>query len=401
MADLKMVNDVDSHEMIPTDMWGEVFGDMAAAAVPLVSHFLSEEVSGTNSLVVSAKDDTEITSETVWSMKGPSAPGAIDMKRRLEALDAMGVQRQLIFPTFGLFGMVLATADDAFLSRHFGLDISGMTGLVEVGHALIDGHNRWAMESLKVDPDRIRPVGLVPCAQLDEMMRDTQRLIDGGVKAIWIPTSQPPAGKSPADRALDPFWTLCEEADLVVTLHIGGDQDFLKLCTWNEVPEFTRLFSPSIELPGADIWLFASVAWPVENYLTVMVLGGVFERHPNLRFGVVECGANWVGPLMETLDMWSRVFPAVAKNCGLTMKPSDYIRRNVRVSPFFFEDIDRHLERYPSAVDVLCYGSDYPHTEGGKYSLQKFQEKREPLGGEVVEKFFVTNGELLFPPVNT
>ena len=40
-----------------------------------------------------------------------------------------------------------------------------------------------------------------------------------------------------------------------------------------------------------------------ENYVAAMVLGGVFERHPHLRFGVIELSASWIGPLAERLDM--------------------------------------------------------------------------------------------------
>jgi predicted TIM-barrel fold metal-dependent hydrolase len=131
------------------------------------------------------------------------------------------------------------------------------------------------------------------------------------------------------------------------------------------------------------------------NYLTVMTLGGVFERHPGLRFGAIECGANWLGPLLENLDMWLEVFPKAG--AGLTMRPSEYLRRNVRVTPYHFEPIDRWMRQYPATIDMLAYGSDYPHVEGGKHSHTVLFDKIERFGDETLEKFFVTNAAWLMP----
>jgi predicted TIM-barrel fold metal-dependent hydrolase len=47
--------------------------------------------------------------------------------------------------------------------------------------------------------------------------------------------------------------------------------------------------------------------------------------------------------------------------------------------------------------DVYCFASDYPHVEGGKKPVEKFAASLEHLGSRVMEKFFVTNGELLLP----
>jgi hypothetical protein len=59
----------------------------------------------------------------------------------------------------------------------------------------------------------------------------------------------------------------------------------------------------------------------------------VFERHPTLRFGAIELGSHWLGPLADNLDMWiERVFARRTKDI-LSLKPSEYLARNVRVTP--------------------------------------------------------------------
>jgi predicted TIM-barrel fold metal-dependent hydrolase len=136
----------------------------------------------------------------------------------------------------------------------------------------------------------------------------------------------------------------------------------------------------------------------ITTYVTAMVLGGVFERHPNLRFGAIECGAHWLGPLAENLDMWgTKVFQS-RLSPFLSTKPSDYVARNVRVTPFaLWEDVRSYIERYPQLADCYCYSTDYPHFEGGVNSMQLFHDRLAPLGEEVVDKFFRRNGELLLP----
>src|SRR4051794_6794348 len=95
--------------MIPTHMWGEQFGPVGEMlAGPFEALF--PDVGGDNVVRPDVIGDVmDITPEVVWSVKGAGAPGAIDMKRRLEASDAMGIRRQLAFPTFGGIGLIMYT----------------------------------------------------------------------------------------------------------------------------------------------------------------------------------------------------------------------------------------------------------------------------------------------------
>jgi predicted TIM-barrel fold metal-dependent hydrolase len=96
------------------------------------------------------------------------------------------------------------------------------------------------------------------------------------------------------------------------------------------------------------------------------------------------------------MDMWVDVFRG-SSAAKLPMKPSEYVVRNVRVSPFSFEPVDHYLCTDPFLADVLCYSSDYPHVEGGKNSLAIMHAKVDPLGEEVATKFFRNNAEWILP----
>jgi predicted TIM-barrel fold metal-dependent hydrolase len=142
----------------------------------------------------------------------------------------------------------------------------------------------------------------------------------------------------------------------------------------------------------------------VENFTTVMVMGGVFDRHPTLRFGLIETTAYFMGPLARRLDMWWNLDKGIINQpkagqvppYRLPEPPSFYLNRNVRVTPFFFEDMARDFEIY-DIDDMLCFSTDYPHVEGGKNAIKTHYEKIKHLGEDIIRKYFVTNGSWLLP----
>src|SRR5215211_2883966 len=153
------ITDADSHEMIPMHMWPEAFGEESREFAPLASGLLSK--SGENSTVRDdiAGDVTAITEDSVWTVKGPDAPSAIDLSRRPAVLDTMGISRQLVFPTFALFGISLVYNNSA--PEMFQFDPARFDHKA-AGRRAVASHNRWAATmAATVDADRIRPVAVI------------------------------------------------------------------------------------------------------------------------------------------------------------------------------------------------------------------------------------------------
>lgn len=396
LARLGPVMDIDSHEMIPLHMWPETFGDAAVRFTDLATNTGMVDNLGENSMRRDdlGADDEAVDPATVWTHKGPSAPSAIKLSRRAEVLDVMGVDRQLVYPNFALIGVMLACNPVAH--KWFGYD-PALVDRVQLGREVIAGHNEWVLRTIReVDNNRVRPVGLILLESVEQMMADTQKLIDGGARALMIPGGEPPAGMSPADERLDPWWKLVSDADMAVTLHVGTEFPFMASGKWSSrVPQFKRADFASLEFP-VEPYFGATMNFAHENFVTVLALGGVFERHPNLRFGSLEVTAQWVGPLAERLDLWEQQFHKRFSGV-LSMKPSEYINRNVRVGPFSFENVRSYFEHYPYLSDVYSFSSDFPHVEGGKDSKNKFYENIAPLGEDIVRKFFVENPGTLLP----
>jgi predicted TIM-barrel fold metal-dependent hydrolase len=320
------------------------------------------------------------------------APGAFDLNRRKEVLDFTGVRRQLMFPGgMGLWSAALLTqADNLEL-------LSSITG-DRRGYArkLMRAYNDWCIRE-SFNSDRMRPVALLVANDPAELLAEAQYLVSRGIRAVWMPSAVPPGGASPADDALDPVYDLLAREKIVLCAHVGADMGFLRLSVWNKAHAFQG-FRHGEEL-SLDPWALCSQARAAENFVLTMVVGGVFERHPELRMCVSELGAEWIGPLAYRMDLWiheSGVFNKKNKDWRMRLKPSEYVNRNIRVTPFYFEDVATYIERYDLA-DVYCYGSDYPHIEGGTNPMGDFSKNLATTSDVTKRKFFVENGKWALP----
>ncbi len=397
---LERALDVDGHEFAPPHLWGGIFGPVAARLAEVCAPMIQAMGADYIDRPGQAADDAPMTHENVWTMRHTGAPGAFDMARRLEAMDLMGVRSQLIFPSYGLWGQILSTPEGGGPIAAALRAIMGSIPVEEmraIGFAATDEWNDWAVRTTALAPDRLRPVGMLKAPRdPGDLLEQTEDLIGRGIRGVLINTGTPLAGLSPAAETLDPFWALLAARNVPVLAHVGSDLGFLSSPEWSNAAAFAPQ-KLSIEL-GFEPYSMATTHLPVEHFLSVMVLGGVFERHPGLRFGAIELGAHWLGPLADNLDMWAEKVFARRIRAVLSRKPSDYLARNVRVTPHsIVEPVDLFFARYPHLADCYCYSTDYPHLEGGAHVNRKMAEMLAPLGDEVLEKYFAGNGAWLLP----
>jgi predicted TIM-barrel fold metal-dependent hydrolase len=393
--------DIDAHEMTPSHLWGDVFGEAAARIAELAESVLKK--TGANDFYNPAVngDNEDITDENVWNIRGSRAPGAFDMSRRLSVMDVMGVQRQFVFPSFALFAVHLYVGNESTHRDRYGLTLPE-DEIRALGLAGIDEYNDWVVRESAKDPERIRPVAYINAGSTtEELFEQTKDLIDRGALAINLPAGHPPGGCSPASEDLDPYWAMLAERNIAVLVHVGGEFGFLKSPVWGRAPAFKPGKVESNEL-GSEPFSFATMSLAICNYLTALTMGGVFERHPNLRFGAIEIGAGWLGPWAENLDMWARDVYAVRMKPFISKLPSEYIASNVRVTPFNnIEPIETYFQRFPHLATSYCFSTDYPHIEGGKDIKRTLIKQISPLGEDIIQKFFRTNSELLLPSLAT
>ena len=381
------IMDVDSHEMMPAQVWVDEMGDLMKDLADVMMKM--EASNNPNSLnLVGYKDETPIDAETIWRIKGASAPGATDVERRLQMMNLTGIKRQLMFPGVGLLGLIISSQKNLLgLKRDH----------VAYGQEIIKAANDWAVRVAQRS-DRIRPVVTLVEETPAKLVEAARKLIGQGIRAVWLPNAIPPGGVSPAHPDLDPLWALLAENNIALCLHVGLDTKVGGTDIWKDAPAF-KGFHTGAEFE-LDPWTMSSIYLAAQNVVLTMTLGGVFERHPTLRMGVIEAGAFWIGPLSEQLDMFYREDPGGVKKHGkgfrLAEPPSFYIKRNIRVSGFDFEPVGTYIQRY-GMEDVFCFASDYPHLEGGKDPAGSFHRSLAPLGEKVMEKFFIRNGQWILP----
>ena len=105
-----------------------------------------------------------------------------------------------------------------------------------------------------------------------------------------------------------------------------------------------------------------------------MVLGGVFERHPKLTVLFSELGIDWFAPTVERMDTMASpgVSPLVLGEYRLPLQPSEYVRRNVRISPLPAPHESPRRAPRAALPEVAVFSSDYPHFEGNPDPLAHY-----------------------------
>ena len=317
----------------------------------------------------------EISHDVVRGPKGWSAYGAFDAAERSKTLDDLGFSRQLVFSTF---------AATQYL-RHDDLRIR---------YGGIRAHNRAMAAFCSVDK-RLLAVGQISLADTDLAVQEIKEGIRLGCKTFWIPSA--PAGeRSPGHTDLDPVWQLLCEESIPFVLHIDGAMPLLpKAYNNNGRPR------PVDQLGGGEnlrVKDFMALTFAPQLFLASMVFDGVFDRFPALRGGVIELCAGWVPEFLRTLDRGQRGFgktdPLVA---SLKLPASDYIRRQIKFTPFPTEDVGRIIREV--GPDMFLFSSDYPHPEGTDDPIGRFEKSFEGISDDAKSKFYRTNFEALFGAV--
>lgn len=376
------LNDLDSHIQPSPKTYeiaaGEVGKNFTKMLFDMMQQMSVEEAKRIAELT--GEESHEFSDETVWHLKGSIAPGAFSPDGRLKTLDHMGVDRALLFADPGIQAATFAKND---------------LGLTTMQH-----WNDFVIGFTKTDPHRLRAAALLNTHDIAAATAEAERLLKAGGRAFVMPSGVPPGNVSPAHHRMDTLWALLQEADATALLHAGGEHGFLASEAWPAGVEHLN-FQPmdmTSESEQINTYIFSSFHYAPQNFLSMLVLGGVFERFPRLRFGVIELGAIWLAPLAERLDQIAAIYKDRLAPV-LSMRPSDYIRRNVRVTPYRNEPVADYIDRY-GYEDCYCYSSDFPHPEGGTRPIPEFMSNIERLGHTLAEKFFVTNAEWLLPALH-
>ena len=304
------------------------------------------------------------------------ALGAFEPGDRTKAMDLLGFKKQLVFATHSVAMPFSAS--------------SKLEHRLRYGAAR--AHNRHMAEFCRAD-DRLMGVAVVPLDDPDLAMAELDFALGAGREAAWVP-HRPCGDRSPGHADLDPFWAKLAESGTPFVLHVGGAPlQLAKAWMNNGRPPTKDWLGGGENLRTKDIALLHEGP---EQFLTMMVLDGVLERHPGLRGASVELGAGWVPELLRRLDWvvkhWSRNDENLQR---LRRTPSQQISAQLAFTPFVFEEVGAFIDQ--SNPDLYLFSSDYPHIEGGRNPIGRFETALEGRSEAVKEAFYAENFLRIFP----
>jgi uncharacterized protein len=297
--------------------------------------------------------------------KGWHALGAFDPGERSRALDLLGFQSQLVFSTFAATQFV---GDDP-----------------EVVDGGLRAHNR-AMADFCGDDERLAAVAQTLWTTPERALAVLEEALDRGCDAVLVP-SHPGRGLSPTHPDYDRFWATLEERGVPFMVHIGGAGRTLKPAFHDNGRPTTDFLGGGENIRGKDYMVIHQVP---EQFLSAMVLDGVLDQHPQLRGGCIEQGAMWVVPWLRRLDICQSTFRRTEPTLeSLPERASDYVHRQLWFTPFPTEPVAWMTEQ--CGDDLFLFSSDYPHPEGTKDPIARFESNMDGMTPDQRERFFHRN----------
>jgi uncharacterized protein len=302
--------------------------------------------------------------------KNFAATGSFLADDRPTALDHLGFASQLIFNTFA----------SGYLAQH---EQESASDLVS---AAARAHNRAMLAFCSAD-SRLLPTCYVPLHHFDAAVSIAAEAIDGGAAALLI-ASACPREHSPSHVELDRVWALAQDAGVPVVLHVGGGGRLLSPKYFvNGLPPVPDFHGGAENFRSID---YMAIPYPPMQTMSTLIFDGVLDRFPRLKWGVIEQGASWVPGLLRNLDA---AFVAFRKNEArlqrLSAPPSEIFRRQVRVTPYPHEDTGWIVRE--SGPEVCMFSSDYPHVEGGRNPLARFDRSLNGSSDATVHAFYFDN----------
>ena len=261
---------------------------------------------------------------------------------RAARLAGLGFDRAVLFPNYGLV-----------FERTLSCDLPALLGNMAAW-------NRWCETVVAEGKGRLCPVAHLSLRDLGWLERQLARLSAAGVRLAMIAPAAVD-GRRLSHPDLERAWSAFEHHGISPVFHVA-DQPKVFDEAWYDGRGDLGVFA----VDAALLYVPAALA------CTDLILHGVFERHPGLRLGIVELSAVWVPLFLMMLDGGSAFTERLqGVRSGLPLRPSDYFRRQVRVSSFAYE-LPANLQRMLGGADLLMACSDYPHSEGTAQPLADY-----------------------------
>ena len=321
------------------------------------------------------KEMVALGDDLIAKSKEIQALGAFNKDDRKVAMDMLGFKKQLVFATHSVAQPF-----------HPSSKISP-----KLRYGATRAHNRHMIDFCS-DDNRLMGVGVIPLDSPADAMKELEFALEGNLEAIWVP-HRSPINIAPGHIELEPFWKLLADSGTPFVIHVGGSPlQALKSWSNNGRGAVKDWMGGGENVRTKDA---AVMHQPPETFISMLLLDGVFDRHPNLRGAAVELGAGWVPELLKRLDWVSKIYGRVDESVRFERTPTQQLTEQMGFTPFPHEDVANLIQQ--SNEDLYLFSSDYPHVEGGRDPIGKFTKALEAESEKTNENFFSENFLRIWP----
>ena len=341
MSDYRIIS-ADSHVVEPTDLWtnriAPEFKDKAPRIVRTDDggdfwHCENKNLLGVafaGAQVGRRFDDPEnLTQQDVFENV---RPGGYIPEEHVKDMDIDGIDMSIIYPSLGL--MLYRVVDSELLT------------------AIFKAYNDWMADFCSAAPDRLKGIAMLNIDNVRVGVKELERCANMGFVGAMI-TDIPTESRRYFLPEYDVLWAAAQDLEMPLSLH-GATNRGTNPGPMPKAPE---------EHDGGANAFQCNFDMYVRISLTDMIFNGVFERFPKLRIGAIEQQLAWAPFFLDRIDYnyEQRALGMTGMRFKNDMKPSDMFHRNVFIG--FQDDALGIRMRDIIGVDLLQWGSDYPHQE--------------------------------------
>jgi predicted TIM-barrel fold metal-dependent hydrolase len=253
-----------------------------------------------------------------------------DSVSQIDAMNNEGVDIAVLYPSRGL-GVLAHDEVDPPLAL-----------------AISRAYNDWLYEFCQHDPKRLKGAAMIPLHDIDDAVLEARRAVTELGMVAFFPGTCPQWDLNWHEPFFDPLWAEVERLDVTWGIHEPI----------NRQQNVGGRFAPYI--------MSHIVRRPIENMMscTSIIVGGVLERFPGLKVALLEGNCSWAPFLLERMD---EHVERLAKGddpyaTALTMKPSEYFKRQCTVTMESDEETVRHVID-ALGDDCITFTTDFPHSD--------------------------------------
>jgi predicted TIM-barrel fold metal-dependent hydrolase len=345
--------DTDSHVVEPDDLWDKYLDPKFRDDAPVTRVGYSTDENGFgffNNVTVGDCNQpfgsfgVNTVMPNLGEVYDEYARAGFPASSYIDAMDKTGIDCMVLYPTACLY------TNEAPKTRG------------DVAAAYRRAYNDWLADFCSDGEGRLIGAGALDLRDPELAAKEAARSVkELGFKAVTINPSR--VGPYPIYAPeMDRLWATISDLDVPVGVHCGA---------LNASDTYLYEMYPGLMYAqGISAFIFGNMA-----AIASFIIGGVLDRHPELRIAHLESGSGWLVPWLHRMQVGNQAGREDILIPGLTMQPMDYFRRQCFIST---EPGDPAIKDVIAGLGDECVvvATDFSHPEGRQYA-----RAREDIAG--------------------